>query len=142
MFHVEGLDHVALAVRDVHATVRWYQDVLGLERRFEAVWGDHPAVVGAGTTGLAFFPVGTATPLPPPPRGTLAVRHIAFRTDRENFARAHDALRARGIAYTTADHTAALSLYFTDPDGHQLELTTYERGTGPDPAWPGWAAAS
>ena len=142
MLRVEGIDHVALAVRDVAAATRWYQDVLGLERRYAEVWGDFPAVVCAGTTCLALFAVGTDRPLPPPPRGTLAVRHVAFRVDRENFARAQATLRARGIAYTAEDHTAALSVYFTDPDGHQLEITTYERGDGPDPGWGKWAPAT
>jgi catechol 2,3-dioxygenase-like lactoylglutathione lyase family enzyme len=137
MFHVEGIDHVALAVRDVAASARWYGEVLGLERRYAEVWGDFPAVVCAGATCLALFPVGTDTPQPPPPRGTLAMRHLAFRVDRDNFARAQAALRARGIAFTAQDHAAALSVYFTDPDGHQLEITTYEHGGGPDAAW-GW----
>lgn len=141
MFHVEGIDHVALAVRDVAAAARWYQDVLGLERRYAEVWGDFPAVVCAGSTCLALFPVGTAHPSPPPPRGTLAMRHVAFRVDRVNFGQAQAALRARGIAFRAEDHAAALSVYFTDPDGHQLEITTYERGAGPDPAW-GWPPAT
>lgn len=141
MFRTEGLDHVALAVRDVAASARWYGDVLGLERRFAEVWGDFPAVVCAGPTCLALFPVGTDHPQPPPPRGTLAVRHVAFRVDRENFARAQVALGTWGIPYTTADHAAALSVYFTDPDGHALEITTYERGAGPDPEW-GWQSAT
>ena len=141
MFRVEGIDHVALAVRDVPASARWYAEVLGLERRFADVWGDFPAVVCAGVTCLALFPVGTDRPQPPPARGTLAMRHVAFRVDRVNFARAQAALVARGIAYRVEDHAAALSLYFADPDGHQLEITTYERGAGPDPAW-GWASGS
>ena len=141
MFQVEGIDHVALAVRDVVASARWYGDVLGLERRYAEVWGDFPAVVCAGTTCLALFPVGTPHPLPPPPRGTLAVRHVAFRVDRANFALAQAALRQRGIAFHAQDHAAALSVYFTDPDGHALEITTYERDDGPDPAW-GWPPAS
>lgn len=135
MFRTEGIDHVALAVRDVAASARWYAEVLGLERRFAEVWGDFPAVVCAGSTCLALFPLGTDRPQPPPPRGTLAVRHVAFRVDRTNFARAQAALRKRGIAFTTADHAAALSVYFADPDGHQLEITTYERGAGPDRDW-------
>jgi catechol 2,3-dioxygenase-like lactoylglutathione lyase family enzyme len=140
VFHVEGIDHVALAVRDVAASARWYREVLGLERRYEEVWGDFPAVVCAGATCLALFPVGTDRPQPLP-RDAIAVRHVAFRVDRENFARAQVALRARGLAYTVEDHAAALSVYFADPDGHRLEVTTYERGDGPDPAW-GWARAT
>jgi catechol 2,3-dioxygenase-like lactoylglutathione lyase family enzyme len=125
-FRVEGIDHVALAVRDVARSAAWYQDVLGLERRYEAVWGDLPAVVGAGTTALALFPVAGPDPAPPPGRGVLAVRHIAFRVDRATFDRARAHLEARGLAPTFEDHTAAHSLYFADPDGHRLEITTYD----------------
>jgi catechol 2,3-dioxygenase-like lactoylglutathione lyase family enzyme len=125
MLRVEGLDHVALAVRDVARSVAWYQDVLGLERRYEAVWGDFPAIVGAGTTSLAFFPAAVPE-LAPPARGVLSMRHIAFRVDRETFERARGDLEARGLAPTFQDHTAAHSLYFKDPDGYQLEITTYD----------------
>ena len=53
MLRVEGLDHVALTVRDVSRSVAWYQDVLGLERRYVAVWGDFPAIDGAGAAEIA-----------------------------------------------------------------------------------------
>jgi catechol 2,3-dioxygenase-like lactoylglutathione lyase family enzyme len=126
MLRVEGIDHVALTVRDVPRSVAWYRDVLGLERRYEDVWGDHPAVVGAGTTALALFPTRVPAPGPPPGREVLSVRHIAFRVDRAAFARARSHLEACGIVPTFEDHGAAHSLYFADPDGHQLEITTYE----------------
>jgi catechol-2,3-dioxygenase len=42
------------------------------------------------------------------------------------FERARHDLHERGIAITFADHTAAHSIYFTDPDGHELEITTYD----------------
>ena len=128
MLRVEGIDHVALTVRDVARSVAWYRDVLGLERRYEEVWGDFPAVVGAGTTALALFPVRVPDPAPPPGREVLSVRHIAFRVDRASFDRARAHLEALGIAPTFEDHTAAHSLYFADPDGHRLELTTYDLG--------------
>ena len=126
MFSVEGIDHVALTVRDVARSVAWYRDVLGLERRYEDVWGDVPAVVGAGTTALALFPTRVREPGPPPGRDVLSVRHIAFRAGREAFERARGHLEERGITARFEDHTAAHSLYFADPDGHQLEITTYE----------------
>jgi glutathione S-transferase fosA5 len=128
MVRVEGLDHVALTVRDVAGSVAWYRDVLGLERRYQDVWGDFPAVLGAGTTSLALFPVNVADPAPPPGRGVLTVRHIAFRVGRAAFDRARAELEGHGLTVTFQDHTAAHSLYFTDPDGHQLEITTYEVG--------------
>ena len=125
MFQIEGLDHVALAVRDVRASAAWYQEVLGLQREHEAAWGDHPAFVSAGNTGLALFPVeGPAQPLPG--RHALTMRHVAFRVDRANLERAKAELALRRIAFSEQDHGIARSIYFLDPDGHELELTTYE----------------
>ena len=123
---VEGIDHVALTVRDVARSVGWYQAVLGLERRHADVWGDFPAVVGAGTTSLALFPAPVPEPGPPPGREVLSIRHVAFRVDRATFDRARGELEAHGVTPHFEDHAAAHSLYFTDPDGHQLEITTYD----------------
>jgi catechol 2,3-dioxygenase-like lactoylglutathione lyase family enzyme len=126
MFRLEGIDHVALTVRDVERSAAWYQEVLGLRRLHQHVWGSHPAVVGVGTTALALFPVAGADPDGPPGRETICVRHIAFRVDRRNFEEARAELHARGIEVEFQDHQIAHSIYLLDPDRHQLEITTYE----------------
>ena len=126
MFTLEGIDHVALAVRDVRRSAAWYQDVLGLKRLYEEVWGDFPAIVGTGGTSIALFPVQSDQPKGRPGHDTLAMRHLAFRVDGPNFARARQALDARGIGVTFQDHGIAHSIYFYDPDGHELEITTYD----------------
>ena len=86
MPRLAGLDHVALAVRDVRASARWYCNVLGLERFHEDEWGDFPAMVGVGGTMIALFPVQGPTPKPPPDKDVIAARHVAFRTDAAGFA--------------------------------------------------------
>ena len=126
MFQTEGIDHVAILVRDVAASAEWYQDVLGLERRHQDVWGDFPAVVGVGGTSLALFPVAAADPKPRPDRDTIAMRHVAFRVTRRNVEGAKAHLTVRGIPFTEQHHQIAESIYFFDPDGHELEVTTYE----------------
>lgn len=126
MFRLEGIDHVALTVRDVEEAARWYQDVLGLTRRYKEVWGSFPAVVGIGTTSLALFPVASRDPEGPPGPETICARHVAFRVDRPNFDSARDRLSASGIKLEFQDHQIAHSIYLRDPDGHQLEITTYE----------------
>ncbi len=126
MFQLEGIDHVALTVRDVDTSVQWYLDVLGLTRLHQEVWGSFPAIVDVGTTSLALFPVASSHPDGPPGPETICARHVAFRVDRRNFDTARAELSARGIDLKFQDHQIAHSIYLRDPDGHQLEITTYE----------------
>jgi catechol 2,3-dioxygenase-like lactoylglutathione lyase family enzyme len=122
---LEGLDHIALAVRDVEKSVKWYREVLGLERQHEGNWDGVPTFVGKGATGLALFPaaetkasLGAGDP--------ARFLHFAWRADRENFQQAQEELKTRGIAFHFEDHGIAHSIYFRDPDGHELEITTYD----------------
>lgn len=124
-FSLEAIDHVALTVRDVERSAAWYEDVLGLTRLHQDVWGNCPAVVGIGQTSLALFPVVGTHPAGPPGRDTICFRHVAFRVDRANFERAQVELSARGIEVEFQDHQIAHSIYLLDPDGHQVEITTY-----------------
>ena len=57
MFEIEALDHVALAVRDVERSTRWYADVLGFKREHEEMWNGIPVFVGNGSAAIALFPV-------------------------------------------------------------------------------------
>jgi len=128
MFQLKHIDHVALTVKDVNRSAAWYGEVLGLKRRHQESWGDYPAVMCAGQTGLALFPAsGKLRPSPPPERSAV-LRHVAFRADAANFRQARSRLRARGIAFHPEDHGISRSIYFRDPDGYQIEITTYEVG--------------
>lgn len=120
------VDHIALTVRDAARSRDWYCEVLGLERRYEDVWGDVPTFVCAGDTGLALFPPSVREPSGKPGEDVLAMRHFAFRVDRANFETAQRELNERSIAFEFQDHTISHSIYFADPDGHRVELTTYE----------------
>jgi catechol 2,3-dioxygenase-like lactoylglutathione lyase family enzyme len=122
---LERLDHVAISVTDVRAAAAWYHDVLGLERVYEAEWGDYPAMMSAGSSGIALFPV-QGNPKPPPGKDVLAMRHLAFMTDGPGLAQAEAELAARGIEFHGQHHGVSQSIYFNDPDGHEVELTTYD----------------
>ena len=125
MFNVAGIDHVALAVRDVERSARWYIDVLGFEHRHRGMWNGVPVFVGKGTTAIALFAVAESEPIPRPAR-SLAILHVAFRTTRDGFQQAQEDLRTQGIPFEFQDHEISHSIYFRDPDGHELEITTYE----------------
>ena len=123
---LEGIDHVALAVRDVERSVQWYAHILGLERQHEGMWNGIPVFVGKGNTGIALFPVSADAK---PTQGThreIRLLHLAFRANRENFLAAQRELQKRGIKFEFQDHEISHSIYFRDPDGHELEITTYQ----------------
>jgi catechol 2,3-dioxygenase-like lactoylglutathione lyase family enzyme len=123
---IEQIDHVALTVKDQARSIDWYHDVLGLERRHAGVWGDVPAMMCAGETCVALFRAYSPEPNAPPDHNTIAMRHLAFKVDRANFEQAQQELKARGIEFEFQDHMISHSIYFNDPDGHQIELTTYD----------------
>jgi catechol 2,3-dioxygenase-like lactoylglutathione lyase family enzyme len=123
---LEGIDHVALGVRDIEQSVKWYTEVLGFERLHEGMWAGVPTFIGKGNTGIALFPASpNAKPISSSHR-ELRMLHLAFRANRKNFLAAQRELEKRGIKFEFQDHEISHSIYFRDPDDHQLEITTYE----------------
>ena len=123
---LEGIDHVALAVRDVEQSAQWYIDVLGFERRYDGMWEGIPTFIGKGNTAIALFPMRDRHPKSPARISGICMLHLAFRANRENFLGAQQELKKRGIKFEFQDHEISHSIYFRDPDGHELEITTYE----------------
>jgi catechol 2,3-dioxygenase-like lactoylglutathione lyase family enzyme len=123
---LEGIDHVAVGVRDIERSAKWYTEVLGFERLYEGAWDGVPTFVGKGKTGIALFPASPDAKSAASTHRDLRLLHLAFRADRENFLTAQRELEKRGIKFQFQDHEISHSIYFNDPDGHQLEITTYE----------------
>lgn len=121
---LDGIDHVAMSVRDVEKAAQWYIDVLGFERKFEGMWDGVPAFIGKGATALALFPVRSTSTSSA--QADVRMLHLALRASRKNFLSAQEELKRRGIKFEFQDHEISHSIYFRDPDGHQLEITTYE----------------
>jgi catechol 2,3-dioxygenase-like lactoylglutathione lyase family enzyme len=124
LMQLEGIDHVALGVRDVERSVKWYTEVLGFERLHEGMWNGVPTFIGKGNTGIALFPASQE--VKPTGRREIRMLHLAFRANKENFLAAQRELDKRGIKFEFQDHEISHSIYFRDPDGHQLEITTYQ----------------
>jgi catechol 2,3-dioxygenase-like lactoylglutathione lyase family enzyme len=126
---VQHIDHVAISVSDIERSIEWYTSVLGLEHRPVVEWGEYPQMVCAGDTCIALFPPGDhgAREMSEiDKRSRLTMQHFAFKVDAANFQRAQDEFGSTGIDFRFADHGICHSVYIKDPDGHTIEITTYE----------------
>ena len=130
------IDHVELFVPDRREAAKWYQRVLGLEvvPEYEhwALDPQGPLMISndGGRTKLALF-VGE----PQGSRETAGFHLVAFGMSGEDFLRfvgrigSLDLINHYGnsvSAESVRDHKAAWSIYFNDPYGHRLEVTTYD----------------
>ncbi len=124
MFQIQALDHVALIVQDMERAMKWYHDVLGMERRYQDVWTGKrdPVVMATGDVHVALFLSRSADDI----HAHSMNEHFALRMDRTNFEQARQELEEQGITFKVSDHKICHSLYFFDPDGNQIEITTFE----------------
>jgi catechol 2,3-dioxygenase-like lactoylglutathione lyase family enzyme len=134
-FRVLQIDHVELFVPDRHEAAGWYRHVLGLEivPEYEhwAAEPRGPLMISSdgGSTKLALFQGR-------PGLDAASGFHLtAFRVDASGFMAfldrlTHMHLRDHRDRVLTADlavdHDQAFSIYFCDPYGHRLEVTTYD----------------
>ena len=134
---VAGLHHFAWRCRDAEETRRFYEDVLGLPLvhviRADTVpsTGEHCPYVhiffrmGDGSC-LAFFDLGDGQAAEPSPNTPAWVNHLAMRVGSvaELEATRRRLVRAGVEVLGITDHGFVKSIYFFDPNGIRLELTT------------------
>lgn len=126
-FAVDRIDHVEVFVRDVKASVRWYDEVLGLKVIYD-LEPPNPVMIGAGGTKLALFQAkGGGRDWERFSAGNpVDWQLVAWQTDEAGFDAAQAHLKKRGIAFRgPIDHDISKSIYFADADGHALEITYY-----------------
>jgi len=134
-FRVLQIDHVELFVPERYAAARWYEQVLGLQivpesKQWAAAGGPLMISSDEGSTKLALFEGQPTSALP-----TAAFRRVAFRVTAQGFAEflrnlpdlaLLDSRRQLVTPQSVVDHQQSYSIYFCDPDGHLLEVTTYD----------------
>ena len=119
---IESLGHVVIKVRDVARSEAFYNGVLGLP------------IVARSTRGpMTFFSLGNhhdfaivalGEDATGPTDKTVGLAHVAFKIgdSLDNLREAKRHLDASGIDSAPVDHEVTQSLYFSDPDGNQVEL--------------------
>lgn len=134
---VRGLHHFAWRCRDAEQTRHFYEDILGMPL-VHLVRNDHVPSTGeycpyvhiffemADGSYIAFFDLGDDTAAEPSPNTPAWVNHIALRVESQEQLRQMKAhLQEQGVEVLgVTDHHIIESIYFFDPNGIRLELTT------------------
>jgi catechol 2,3-dioxygenase-like lactoylglutathione lyase family enzyme len=120
---LEQIDHVALRCACPERTMKWYVSTLGFEHVFPGEWSGVPIFLRLGSTSIALFPKTKGDQVG---KGD-ALSHLAFRAaTKGDFQSAQAELQSKGISFEFQDHGISHSIYFVDPDGFPLEITTYD----------------
>ena len=121
--HAKHLAQFNLWVRDVDASMRWYQDGLGLH-----VYEHRPGKAAFMSADLDQSHEVAVMQLGPDAdghrKGQIALHHFAFRMAAlDDLKEFYTRLKDKGVPINTVvDHGISVGIYFQDPDGHGIEV--------------------
>jgi catechol 2,3-dioxygenase-like lactoylglutathione lyase family enzyme len=119
-----GLDHFAINVSNLQQSADWYQRVLGFQvlHKWTTTW-----MVGKDNIKVGLFLRPDAKPPADPDKENL-IQHVAFLVDGDKFDGIVKEIQDKGIQIQGPEDTGiAYSIFFNDPDGILLEITTYHQ---------------
>jgi catechol 2,3-dioxygenase-like lactoylglutathione lyase family enzyme len=123
------LNHTIVAAADAEAAARWFTDLFGLEPPTQ-LW-HFWQVETANGVGLDFDSVGEGE--------SVATQHYAFLVSEDEFTAIYDRIVERGMEHWPGPsrsrqgeinhNDGGRGVYFTNPDGHFLEILTRPYGS-------------
>lgn len=116
MLPIKGLFEIAIRVKDLARAESFYKDVLGLKEGLRDERRNWIFLWAAGNAGMVVLQED---------KGEWPVQHFAFVVDEIEIARARELLQEKGVAVSEPvnhEWMNSVSVYFEDPDGHDLEL--------------------
>jgi lactoylglutathione lyase len=116
MLPIRGLYEVAIRVKDLPTSEAFYREVLGLQVGIRDERRNWLFLRAGGDAGMVVLQED---------KGEWPTQHLAFTVDAGDIERAAGLLRDRGVEVegpSFHEWMPATSIYFKDPDGHELEL--------------------
>ncbi len=123
---IQRLNHAVLFVRELAASVAFYQDVLGF-RIVHEIPGQAAFLQAAASTNdhdLGLFAIGTDAAKSRAGHGMVGLYHLAWEVDTlDELARLRQRLSDAQALVGAADHGTTKALYAKDPDGIEFEVS-------------------
>lgn len=116
MMPIRGLYEIAIRVKNLPAAEEFYREILDLQIGIRDDSRNWLFLRAGGNAGMIVLQED---------KGEWPVQHFAFTVDEADIERAARLLRDRGVEVEGPhfhEWMPATSIYFADPDGHQLEL--------------------
>ncbi|MDQ3386452.1 MAG: VOC family protein [Actinomycetota bacterium] len=113
---ITGISHVAFAVENLQVSFDFYVEILGCQP--VARWSSG-AYLLAGEVWITLLCAETRSD-----NESSDYTHVAFSVFEAEFDDVAERVRRSGARTWQENQTQGHSLYFTDPDGHKLELAT------------------
>ena len=113
---VTGIDHVVLHVKDLSRSKKFYVEFLGMNVEHESSW---QIFLKCGSQGVALFEANNGDEI----HGGSEMNHMALRLKSGEYKKVRAVLQEAGIE-VTGRRGDPHCIYFSDPDGHRLQLLT------------------
>ncbi len=109
-----GINHITISVNSIDRSFRFYTDVIGLKPKLKWSRG---AYFLAGNVWVALHQ--EAAPIV---QIRASYSHLAFTVTEDQFAAIRASVVSGHVSEWQENKTEGDSIYFLDPDGHQLEV--------------------
>ena len=150
---ITGVAEVVLSVRNLPLMREFYRDVLGFALHSEGCYDQGPKPTPGGEATISFLTIRQIdTPLGRNghpqllalidfkrharlfghEQTTSTLNHLAFEIPPESYEAQRQRLESLGLAPSLSEFPdmAAKALFFSDPEGNQLELICHDRSAG------------
>jgi lactoylglutathione lyase len=116
MLPIKGLYEIAIRVKDLARAESFYRNVLGLEMGLRDERRNWLFLRAGGDAAMVVLQED---------KGKWPTQHFAFSVSESDIGRAAALLKEKGVSVSEPvyhEGMNSVSVYFDDPDGHELEL--------------------
>lgn len=123
MIRVRAINAVSLTVRDVAASLQWYREKLGFEKKYDDIPNSPGVIIGKDNVELVLRPLeNPAAAVPVDTKHQVCIAMLAFEVEPDELGKVEQVFSDNGEIVKLDDHAKCRSRIVEDPDGHAIEF--------------------